>query len=179
MKWKINSLKYIDSKVTFSEVPDEVTLCISISGCQIHCKDCHSKYLWENKGIDLTIEELDRLILYNSGITCICILGGNQDYEWLNKIFTHIMVKYPNIKRAWYSGEDLITSINKTSLLVLDYIKVGSYINSMGGLNNINTNQRFYKIDMVRTENMNKNEIVLTDLTYKFNKLNQLNENEN
>lgn len=175
MKWKINSLKYIDSKVTFSEVPDEVTLCISISGCQIHCKNCHSKYLWEDKGTVLTINEIDRLILYNKGITCICIMGGNQDEESLDRIFSHIMIKYPQLKKCWYSGEDLEISIEKVSLLLLDYIKVGSYIQQLGGLDSKNTNQRFYKVDMIQTENNNKNELVLTDLTYKFNKLNQTN----
>lgn len=165
-------LKYIDNKVTFSEVPNEITLCISISGCQIHCKDCHSKYLWEDKGTNLTINELDRLILNNNGITCVCIMGGNQDNKSLNTLFSHIMIKYPNIKKCWYSGEDLILSFNKVSLLLLDYVKVGSYIDELGGLDNKNTNQRFYKIDTIQTNNNNKNELVLTDLTYKFNKLN-------
>ena len=38
-------MKYIDTKIVFSEVPDEITLAINISGCPIHCADCHSKYL--------------------------------------------------------------------------------------------------------------------------------------
>lgn len=166
-------MKYVDSKVTFSEIPDEVTLCISISGCKIHCKECHSSYLWENKGIELTNDELDRLIDSNEGISCICLMGGNQYIKEINSLFAHIMIKYPNLKKAWYSGEDLIYSLKKVSILCLDYIKVGSYISTLGGLDCTNTNQRFYKIDMVSTENSRKHELVLTDLTYKFNKLNQ------
>lgn len=46
-------LKYTDTRVTFSEVPDEVTLCINISGCLCHCEWCHSAsyhgYKWKYK----------------------------------------------------------------------------------------------------------------------------------
>ena len=32
-------MKYQYAKVTFQEIPDEITLCIAISGCKVHCKD--------------------------------------------------------------------------------------------------------------------------------------------
>ena len=38
-------LKYLDTMVTFSEIPDEVTLCINLTNCPYHCPDCHSKEL--------------------------------------------------------------------------------------------------------------------------------------
>ena len=61
-------LKYIDSKVVFNEVPDEITLAINMSGCPIGCPDCHSKYLWKDEGKELTIKELEKLIDDNWGI---------------------------------------------------------------------------------------------------------------
>ena len=43
-------LKYIDTKVTFAEVPNEISLCINISNCPCNCKGCHSSYLAEDIG---------------------------------------------------------------------------------------------------------------------------------
>ena len=34
-------LKYLYSKEVFAEVPSEITLGVSISGCQIRCPECH------------------------------------------------------------------------------------------------------------------------------------------
>ena len=48
-------MKYQYAKVTFQEIPDEITLCIAISGCKIHCKDCNQKNLWKDKGKELDI----------------------------------------------------------------------------------------------------------------------------
>lgn len=72
-------LKYVDTKVTFSEVPDEVSLCISLSMCPFKCKGCHSSYLQENIGTKLTEKVLISLIKNNPGITCICFMGGDND----------------------------------------------------------------------------------------------------
>ena len=51
-------MKYCETAITFSEVPDEVTLCINISNCPCHCKGCHSAYLAEDIGEELTFEVL-------------------------------------------------------------------------------------------------------------------------
>lgn len=48
-------VKYTDSQVTFREIPDEITLCINISGCPNHCEGCHSSYLAEDIGTKLTL----------------------------------------------------------------------------------------------------------------------------
>ena len=71
-------MKYVDAKVVFQEIPDEITLAISISGCTIHCAGCHSKYLWDDIGELLTIDSLKQLIEKNSGITCVCFMGGDS-----------------------------------------------------------------------------------------------------
>ena len=52
-------LKYYNSMITFSEVPDEISLCINISNCPIKCPDCHSNFLWEKIGKEITDECLD------------------------------------------------------------------------------------------------------------------------
>lgn len=157
-------LKYVDSKIVFSEIPDEITLAINISNCPIHCRDCHSKYLWEDIGTLLTINEINRLLVKNSGITCICFMGGDSDVNYLNNLAKAIKTssnydKFP-IKLAWYSGQDSIDTM--IDLEYWDYIKIGPYIQSKGPLNNPNTNQRLYRIDRL------ENKWELTNITNKF-----------
>ena len=43
-------LKYVDTLVSFQEVPDEISLCINISNCPCHCDGCHSPYLADDIG---------------------------------------------------------------------------------------------------------------------------------
>ena len=58
----VDKLKFVDTMVTFSEIPDEITLCFNISNCPIKCKDCHSKYLWDDAGIELDEDTLNTII---------------------------------------------------------------------------------------------------------------------
>ena len=38
-------MKYVDTKIVFQELPNEITLAINISGCPCACIGCHSSYL--------------------------------------------------------------------------------------------------------------------------------------
>ena len=152
-------LKYVDTLVSFSEVPDEITLCINITGCKIGCKNCHSPYLAEDIGNILNLQALTSLIDSNSGITCVCIMGGDANPSKVDDIAQDIKEYYSKLKVAWYSGkQELSKDIN---LEFFDFIKLGPYIEELGPLNSKTTNQRFYKIEN------NK----LIDITYKFQKL--------
>ena len=154
-------LKYVDAKVVFAEIPDEITLAISISGCPCHCKGCHSAYLAEDIGEGLTPKAIDTLINNNKGITCICLMGGDADPLYIDFIVEYIKNHYPELKTAWYSGKDTI--YDKLDLQNFDYIKVGPYKEELGSLNNKTTNQKLYKIVHMST---GKNK--LYDITYKF-----------
>lgn len=138
-------LKYLYSKIVFSEIPDEITLAIAISGCQIHCNGCHSPELWEDKGIDLTLDELDRLIKKNDGITCLLLMGGERDIDYLTFLFGNL---WRRIKTAWYCGLDKIPDDKVEILDYLDYVKLGHYDKNLGGLASPTTNQRLYKIEL-------------------------------
>lgn len=147
-------MKYLDTMVTFSEFPDEITLCINITNCPFHCSGCHSPELWEDVGTKLTVAELDKLIKSNRGVTCIGFMGGSQKY--INALAKRIRTKYSELKIGWYWGGEIIPKeINNK---YFDYIKLGPYIKELGGLDNPNTNQRFYKIENGQ----------LIDWTYKF-----------
>ena len=152
-------LKYVDTLVSFSEVIDEITLCINISNCPCKCVNCHSSYLAQDIGEPLDLQHLTNLIDSNKGITCVCIMGGDVNPSEVDDIAQDIKEYYPKLKVAWYSGkQELSKDIN---LEFFDFIKLGPYIEELGPLNSKTTNQRFYKIEN------NK----LIDITYKFQKL--------
>lgn len=157
-------LKYTEFQVTFSEVPDEVTLCINISNCPIRCPDCHSKHLWEDIGTELTTEELSNLIESNKGISCVVLMGGDNDVYEICKLAEHIKLT-TTLKVCWYSGNSLN---NDLPLEFFDYLKTGPYKGELGGLNSAITNQRFYRV-MAKTDI--KGTLIyryLDDITYKF-----------
>lgn len=157
-------LKYLYNQIVFSEIPSEITLGISISGCQIHCEGCHSRDLWEDKGRQLTRVGLQNMIEENSGITCLLLLGGESDIDTLMNLFYFVSVNYPKIKTAWYCGLDMIPKGKEEILDYLDYVKIGHFDLNLGGLASKETNQRMYAIK----HTIKGNE--LTDITYKFHK---------
>lgn len=134
-------LKYVDTRVVFREIPNEITLAINISNCPIHCPDCHSKELWKNIGKDLSQRALERLISENSGISCVCFMGGDAEPDVIALLAEYVKRKYPDLKVGWYSGKEEPPD----NLDNFDYIKLGPYIKEKGGLDNPNTNQRMYK----------------------------------
>lgn len=156
-------LKYIDTKIVFQEIPDEVTLAVNISNCPCHCKGCHSSYLAEDIGTPLDEDSLVELLLNNKGITCIAFMGGDSDPEyinWLASIMRDMNDSEPgnwaDVKIAWYSGrQELSEDIN---LEYFDYIKLGPYMEEFGPLNSRTTNQRMYKV----------HDCELEDITSKF-----------
>ena len=137
-------LKYLNTQVTFSEVPDEITLCINITGCKIGCEGCHSPYLAEDIGEPLDLQHLTNLIDSNKGITCVCIMGGDANPSEVDDIAQDIKEYYHNLKVGWYSGRQELS--NHIDLSNFDYIKLGPYKEEFGPLNSRTTNQRFYKI---------------------------------
>ena len=155
-------LKYLNVKEVFREIPGEVSLAISITGCILHCKCCHSRELWEDKGTPLTWDSLNALIHIHQGITCVCLLGGEHDIDALTDLFYHAR-KY--VKTAWYCGLDRIPS-NKVGILqYLDFYKTGHYDPELGGLDSPTTNQRLYKISHLGDGSMWQ-----TDITHLLQK---------
>ncbi len=137
-------LKYLNTQVTFSEVPDEITLCINITGCKVGCRNCHSSYLAEDIGEPLDLQHLTNLIDSNRGISCVCIMGGDANPSEVDDIAQDIKEYYPELKVGWYSGrQELSKDIN---LEWFDFVKLGPYIEELGPLNSKTTNQRFYKV---------------------------------
>ena len=136
-------LKYVDAKIVFAEVPDEVTLAINISNCPCQCKGCHSSYLAQDIGTELTFNEVRKLIKKNSGISCIAFMGGDSEPKRIDALASFVTNHY-QLKVAWYSGRQELN--NHIDLCNFDYIKLGPYKEEFGPLNSRTTNQRFYKV---------------------------------
>lgn len=154
-------MKYTETLVTFSEIPDEIALCINISGCPIRCPDCHSKYLWEDIGKDLTRESLFDIIKKNEGITCVCFMGGDASPKEIDYLADYIKRKFPQLKVAWYSGKEKISK--NINLYNFNYIKIGSYVKEKGPLNEPTTNQHLYQLIHTSVPS-----VILVDITYRF-----------
>lgn len=137
----MQKLKYTHYNITFQEVPNETSLIFNISGCPYRCKGCHSKYLWQWTGRYL-LENIKEIIEeYKDFITCVCFMGGDQNLQELIECIN--ICKEYNLKTCLYTGSD----VTEMSLFdILDYIKIGHFDINLGGLNNPNTNQKFYKI---------------------------------
>jgi len=152
--------------VVFAEVPDYVTLAIEITNCPGHCEGCHSPWLREDIGEELTPEVLDELINKNKGVNCICFMGEGKDPEALKRLAfgIHLRSDYP-YKVALYSGRE---EVEDEYNAYFDFIKVGPYIPEKKALNFKTTNQRLYQITRNFDEEAGKVEIIREDITYKF-----------
>ena len=151
-------IRYVDTVVTFSEVPDEISLCINISNCPNNCKNCHSAYLSQDIGWLLNKEELYGLISENTGITCVAFMGGDSSPYEIKDLAMFVRVTYPKLKIDWYSGKDVIPNVIMLNLQDFDFIKLGPYKEEFGPLNSKTTNQRMYRVHNSELE----------DITNKF-----------
>lgn len=163
----VKMLKYNNTMITFSEIPEEVSLCIEISGCPVHCEGCHSKHLWEDIGDFLTVDALSTLIHQNDGITAVCFMGGDNSPLEIYELAKWVKDN-TKLKVGWYSGMPLRKDL---PLKYFNYVKTGPYKKELGGLNSITTNQRFYE---VRNKYAYQSDEILyrylEDVTYKFQK---------
>lgn len=136
-------LRYHSYNIVFQEVPNEVTLAINLSNCPNGCKGCHSPYLQEDIGDELNEDIIGQLLdKYGNAITCICFMGGDADPAAVESLCGYIR-QVSKIKTAWYSGKAKLP--DQISIVNLDYLKLGPFVENLGGLDSPTTNQRFYE----------------------------------
>ena len=150
-------MKIASYDVVFQDVPGEVTLSLNLSQCPNCCPGCHSPQLQEDIGLPLDDDLMNGLLeRYGRDVTCVCFMGGDREPQEIMRLAG--LVRKRGLKTAWYSGRQELPECFDRE--VLDYVKVGPYIESKGPLTNPDTNQRMYRIEEGR----------MTDITDKFKK---------
>ena len=146
-------LKVASFDIVFQEIPGEVTLALNLSNCPCHYPGCHSPHLAEDIGEPLNEELMDGFIArYGSMITCVAFMGGDAEPEevarWAEYVKGSRVTGY-GLRTAWYSGRTIFPREHRNpstpSQSAFDYVKLGPYIEALGGLKSEQTNQRLYK----------------------------------
>ena len=78
------------TSVVMEEIPDRVTLAVDISNCRGNCIGCHSPFLKEDVGEELTADIIDGLVKENFGIDCFLFLGEGRDPDRLLELAAHV-----------------------------------------------------------------------------------------
>ncbi|CAM1351387.1 anaerobic ribonucleoside-triphosphate reductase activating protein [Tenacibaculum insulae] len=130
-------------QIVLQEVPGEISLCFSISGCSLRCEGCHSPFLWkEGSGTFLSEINFEKYLeQYQKFATCVLFMGG----EWHEKTLVKFLkiAKAKTYKTCLYTGEK---QVSKTILNELTWIKTGKWKKALGGLESLKTNQKFIEI---------------------------------
>ena len=98
---------------------------------------------------------LAEMLKSHIGITCLCLMGGDQDPAEINNL-AHWMKENSQVRTAWYSGRNELPK--EIELSNFDYLKTGPYDAKCGPLNVKTTNQRLFRVEQGN----------LTDITNRF-----------
>ena len=143
-------MKFYNYDIVFQEIPDETALAINLTNCPNHCEGCHSPHLWKDIGQELTEDILRNLLnRYRQMITCVCLMGGDGQRNEVENFAKYIR-ENTSLKMAWYSGREQLPS----NLEFFDYVKLGRYVPACGGLKSRTTNQRLFKIEEKKIEDI-------------------------
>ncbi len=153
-------IKYVPemTNVVLEEIPDKVTLAVDVSNCTGRCEGCHSPFLRDDVGVELTFDVVERLLKDNFGVNCFLLLGEGNDHNALVSLVREIRRAHPELQLAIYSGRE---AVEEDIYGLFDYVKVGPYRPSCGPLNNPATNQRLYRVHHLLP-------YTLEDLTSRF-----------
>lgn len=122
------------------EVPGEISLIFTITGCPLRCHGCHSADL-RSPVAGRLLEAADfvsKLSRYHGLATCVCFLGGEWEPE---ELIAHLRdARAQGYRTCLYTGG---TSIDDAIAVELDFLKLGPFVPELGGLDTPGTNQRF------------------------------------
>ncbi|MBQ7259114.1 MAG: anaerobic ribonucleoside-triphosphate reductase activating protein [Paludibacteraceae bacterium] len=142
-------MKVASFDIVFQEIPGEVTLALNLSNCPCHCPGCHSPHLAEDIGEIVNEELLNGLLArYGTMITCVAFMGGDANPAEVAQWARYVKACHQplpegtgGLRTAWYSGRTTMPQDEKA----FDYVKLGPYIEALGGLKSEKTNQHLYK----------------------------------
>ncbi|WP_081665994.1 anaerobic ribonucleoside-triphosphate reductase activating protein [Marinimicrobium sp. LS-A18] len=132
-------LRYLTEDVVFQEVPGEVSLAYTVTGCPLRCPSCHSADSWDPQGgRPLTPDFLiQRLKDYRGLVTCVLFFGG----EWQPCALLALLAaaQRQGVHRCLYTGLDTVEPRLRRQLT---FLKTGPWVRELGGLDSPTTNQR-------------------------------------
>lgn len=136
-------MRYSDIQVVLQEVPGEVSICFTITGCPINCLGCHSPYLWKKgSGELLTLEKYHQVLKkYQCFASCVLFMGG----EW----HQNELIEYLELAQKMGFSTCLYTGLNEVKNEIkfeLTWLKTGQWIKEYGGLTSSKTNQKFIHV---------------------------------
>ena len=160
-------------KVTKNDIANGIGIgCVLwVSGCNIHCKNCHNQSTWDyNAGQPFTEDTMQEILLTLTKpyISRFTISGGHpldpHNASEVLKIVKRVKMVFPN-KDIWiYSGyvwEDIIKDNTlKEILKCTDVLVDGAYVDELRDISLAfrgSSNQRI--IDVKKT--LNSNEVIL------------------
>lgn len=152
-------LRFANYDIVFQEFPDEVALAVNLSGCPCRCPGCHSQYLWDDAGEELTFERLLQLVdHYGRSITCVGLMGGDAHPHDVLRLLQQLRETRPQLRTGWYSGrQNLPEGFDPAA--APDYVKLGPWREELGPLSAATSNQRMYRYAPDGTRE---------DITHKF-----------
>ncbi len=136
-------MNFFQFDVVMQEVPGEISLSFSITGCPLRCKGCHSSFLWKSEGgYELTTTCYNRYLeQYREFATCVLFMGGEWEEDAL---ITYLrMAHEKGYRTCLYTGQEEVSPGLRCEL---DYLKTGPWIPEKGGLDSPTTNQRFLRL---------------------------------
>lgn len=129
--------------IVFQEVPGEVALAYTITGCPVGCKGCHSADSWPaERGMELTDEHFEKqLNRYQGLVTAVLFLGGEWYPERLATLLRRAQLL--GLQTCLYTGYEQVSA---ALMQHLTYLKTGPWRPECGGLDAPTTNQRYYDL---------------------------------
>lgn len=137
-------MRHIDMTVVLQEIPGEISLAFTITGCSLRCDGCHSKHTWNKRAGELLTPATftHALDAYDGLVTCVVFFGG----EWYEDELIELLriARSRKLRTALYTGLDDVSQQLKNHLT---FLKVGPYKKEKGGLASSATNQRLYNLE--------------------------------
>lgn len=136
-------MNYSTFDIVLQEVPGEISLSFTITGCKIHCKGCHSPHLWKKtNGERLTMKFYKECIArYDGFISCVLFMGGEWYCEELVSFLKY--AESEGLNTCLYTGH---LEVDKRIINHLTWLKIGEWNKELGGLNSKTTNQQFIEV---------------------------------
>ena len=129
--------------VVLQEVPGEIAIALSFTGCPMQCDGCHSPELRNPElGEKFTVEEfINKLKSYNGLLSCALFVGGDWNEKCLIEYMDIALIH--GLKVCLYTGK---TEVSESIMQRLTYLKTGAWNKEVGGLNSPKTNQKMKNV---------------------------------